>query len=503
MDILQNIFWGFSIVFELSNLTYCAIGVFIGTLVGVLPGIGPAGAMSMLLPVTFKLDPVGAIIMFAGVYYGSMYGGSITSILLNIPGEAATVVTCLDGYQMAKKGRAGPALGIAAFGSFIAGTISVIGLMLIAPPLALLAIRFGPPEYFSLIFLGLTLVIYLASGSIIKALMMAAIGILLGCIGQDPSTGSARFIFGFSELLDGIGLAPMVMGLFGIAEVLSNIEKTFIQRQVYETKIKNLFPNSEDWKKSLKPIFRGSVIGFFLGILPGAGAIISSFFSYAIEKKLSKHPEIFGTGAIEGVAAPESANNAAAGSAFIPLFALGIPCHAVMALLFGALMIHGVVPGPLIMSKHPEIFWGVVCSMYIGNFILLLLNLPLIGIWIQILKIPYKFLFPLILFFCLLGSYSINNSPFDVYTMLVFGFFGYLIRKFEYEAAPFTLAFVLGPMIELSLRQSLVISDGSFLIFIQRPISLICLIVILIILFYSKISKVVNRIKVASREENI
>ncbi|MFX0200094.1 MAG: tripartite tricarboxylate transporter permease [Candidatus Hodarchaeota archaeon] len=502
MELINNLVYGFSVTLQPENLLYCFTGVFIGTLIGVLPGIGPAGAMSMLLPVTFRLDPVGAIIMFAGIYYGSMYGGSTTSILLNIPGEACTVVTCLDGYKMAQQGRAGPALGIAAFGSFIAGTISIVALMLIAPPLSTLAIRFGPPEYFTLMCLGLTLVTYLASGSMIKALMMATFGIFLGCIRQDPSTGAGRFTFGFVELLDGIGLAPMVMGLFGISEVLSNIEKVVIQSKVHETKLKNLLPSVKDWADSIMPILRGSLLGFFLGVLPGAGAILSSFASYAIEKKVSKHPEKFGTGAIEGVAGPESANNAAAGGAFIPLLTLGIPCHAVMALLLGALMIHGVIPGPLTITQHPKLFWGVVCSMYIGNAMLLILNLPLIGMWVQVLRIPYKILFPLILLFCVIGAYSINNSLFDVYVMLIFGVLGYLMRKFGYEGAPFVLAFVLGPMLEFSLRQSLLISDGSFLIFFTRPISLTCMSLMTVVLVLSVTPGITGKLRKAiPREE--
>ncbi len=471
MDFLHNIFLGFSVVLTPQNLLFCFIGVFIGTLIGVLPGIGPVGAMSLLLPATFKATPVSSIIMLAGIYYGAMYGGSTTSILVNIPGEAASVVTCLDGYQMARQGRAGPALGIAAFGSFIAGTLSVIGLMIVGPLLASVALRFGPPEYFSLMCLGLTILIYLASGSVIRALMMAAFGIIIGCVGQDPETGSSRFVFGIPDLLDGIGLAPFVMGLFGISEVLLNIEQRLEERSVFTTKIKGLLPNWQDWKDSIMPITRGSVLGFFLGILPGGGAIISSFSSYAIEKKISKHPEKFGKGAIEGVAGPEAANNSATGGAFVPLLTLGIPPNVVMALLLGALMIHGVTPGPLLIPKHPEIFWGVIASMYIGNAMLLVLNLPLIGIWVQVLKVPYKVLFPLILLFCLIGAYSINNSTFDVAVMIFFGVLGYLMRKYNYEGAPMVLAFVLGPMFENSLRQSLLLSDGSFLIFFTRPIA--------------------------------
>jgi putative tricarboxylic transport membrane protein len=485
MELFQNIALGLSVILEPMNLASCFIGVVIGTLIGVLPGIGPMGAMSLLLPVTFNLTPVAAIVMYAGIYYGAMYGGSTTSILVNIPGESASVITCLDGYQMARKGRAGAALGISAFGSFIAGTLSVLGLMLVAPPLANLVFKFGPPEYFSLLCLGLTILIYLASGSIIRALMMSAFGVILGCVGQDPTTGSIRFSFGIYDLVDGIGIAPLCMGLFGISEVFTNIEQSLEQRQIFDTKIKGLLPNKKDWADSIMPIIRGTVIGFFLGILPGGGAVISSFTSYAVEKKVSKHPEKFGTGAIEGVAGPESANNAATGGCLIPLLTLGIPTNSVVALLLAALMIHGVTPGPLFIAQHKDIFWAVVVSMYLGNAMLLVLNLPLIGMWVQVLKIPYKILFPLIILFCLIGVYSINNSLFDVGAMLVFGLVGYLMRKFGYEAAPLVLAFILGPMLEYSLRQSLVISNGRFSIFIARPISGGILLVTLFILLSS------------------
>ena len=465
MDVLHNLFLGFSVIFEPYNIFFCFIGVFIGTLIGVLPGIGPVGAMSLLLPATYKVSPLASLVMLAGIYYGAQYGGSTTSVLVNIPGEASSVVTCLDGYQMARQGRGGAALGIAAFGSFIAGTFSLVALMLIAPPLASIALQFGPPEYFGLMCLGLTILIYLASGSIIRAIMMAALGVMLGCVGQDLETGSTRFVFGVPELLDGIGLAPFVMGLFGVSEVLLNIEQRLKLGKVHEGKIKGLLPNWQDWKDSIMPILRGSIFGFFLGILPGGGAVISSFVSYAVEKKVSKHPERFGKGAIEGVAGPESANNAASGGAFIPLLTLGIPSNVVMALLLGALMIHGITPGPLFIANNPDIFWGVIASMYIGNVMLLVLNLPLIGLWVQVLKVPYKILFPLILLFCVIGAYSINSSTFDIAVMVVFGVLGYLMRKYKFECAPMVLAFVLGPMFEKSLRLSLLLSDGSFLIF--------------------------------------
>ena len=470
MDLFSNLLYGFSVALTPVNLLYCFIGVFIGTLIGVLPGIGPVGAMSLLLPTTFHSSPVGAIIMLAGIYYGAMYGGSTTSILLNIPGEAASVVTCLEGYQMARRGRAGPALGISAFGSFIGGTISIIGLMLVAPPLAEGALKFGPPEYFSLMVLGMTMLIYLASGSIPKALMMAVLGVVLGIIGIDPTSGVQRFTFGILELNDGIGLVPLVMGLFGVSEVLLNVEQS-LKREIFQTKIRGLFPNLDDWRKSAGPIARGSVLGFFLGILPGGGALISSFVAYAMEKKISKTPEQFGQGAIEGVAGPETANNSATGGAFIPLLTLGIPANVVMAMLLGALLIHGMQPGPMLLQAHPDLFWGVVTSMYIGNGMLLLLNLPLIGLWVQVLKVPYRILFPMILLFCLIGAYSINYSTMDILIMIGFGVVGYLMKKLQYEGAPLVLAYVLGPMLEMALRQSLTMSDGQFSIFFTRPIS--------------------------------
>jgi putative tricarboxylic transport membrane protein len=483
MELLNYLGIGFSVALQPVNLFYCFAGVFIGTLVGVLPGIGPVGAMSLLLPITLNSTPEGAIIMLAGIYYGAMYGGSTTSILVNIPGEAASVVTCLDGYAMAQQGRAGPALGIAAFGSFIAGTLSVLGLMLLAPPLAQFALQFGPPEYFTLMVMGVTILIYLAHGSMSKALVMAAFGIVLGLIGLDSISASARFTFNKLELLDGIGLVPIVMGLFGISEVLLNVEQV-IRRKIIETGIRGLMPTAKDWRDSIGPIARGSLLGFFLGILPGGGGVISSFISYAVEMRISKKPERFGKGAIEGVAGPEAANNAATGGAFIPLMTLGIPSNVVIALLLGAFMIHGITPGPLMMKQNPQIFWGVIVSMYVGNVMLLILNLPLIGIWVKILKIPYNILFPLILLFCLIGVYSVSNSVFDIYIMLIFGILGYLMKKFEYEGAPLVLAFVLGPMMENNLRKSLIISQGDFSIFFTRPLAAVSLIISLSLLIF-------------------
>ncbi len=474
MDLFNHIALGAHVIFTPTNLLFCFVGVLMGTLVGVLPGLGPTAAIALLLPNTFHFPPVSAMIMLAGIYYGAMYGGSTTSILVNIPGEAASVVTCLDGYQMARKGRAGPALGIAAMGSFIAGTLSILALMLVAPPLANVALAFGPPEYFSLTLLGLLILIYMASKSILKALMMAVFGLLIGTIGMDSISGTQRLTFGMIELSDGIGLIPVIMGVFGVAEVITNVEDV-IKQELVTTKVKNLLPSIQDWKDSFWPIIRGSFLGFFIGILPGPAPVISAFSSYALEKKLSKHPEKFGTGVIEGVAGPEAANNAATGGAFIPLFTLGIPSNSVVAILLGAFMIFGIQPGPLLISQHPDLFWGTIMSMYVGNAMLLVLNLPLIGLWVKLLKVPYPILFPLILVFCLVGVYSLNNSLTEVAMMIGFGVFGYLARKFQFEMAPLILALVIGPMMEQNLRLSLVISQGSPWIFFEHPISAVFL----------------------------
>jgi len=481
VNIFQNVLYGFQVALQPLNLIYCFFGVLIGTLVGVLPGLGPAAAIALLLPSTFKATPVSGVIMLAGIYYGAMYGGSTTSILVNIPGEAASVVTCIDGYQMALKGRAGPALGIAAFGSFIAGTIAVIALTLVGPLLAGIALRFGPPEFFALMIVGIMVLTFLSSGSMLKALMMAAVGLTLGGIGMDSISGKYRFTFNIQALLDGVGLVPVVMGLFGITEVIENLE-TEIKREILTAKIKNLFPNLKDWADSIWAIIRGTVLGFFLGIIPGGGAIVASFASYAIEKKVSKHPEEFGKGAIAGVAGPESANNAAAGSSFIPLLTLGIPSNAVMAIFLGALMIHGLQPGPLLMTRAPDLFWGTIVSMYIGNGMLLVLNLPLIPLWVMVLRVPYYLLYPLIILFCMIGAYSISNTTADVIIMLIFGIVGYLMRKFRYDAPPLVLALVLGGELESSLRQSLMLSRGDFSIFVTRPITLGFLIVAVLLL---------------------
>ena len=472
MGILDNLILGFNVAVSLNNLFFCFVGVFIGTLIGVLPGIGPVATISLLLPVSFGMEPVTSIIMLCGVYYGAMYGGSTTSILVNIPGEAASIATCLDGYQMARNGRAGPALGMSAFGSFIGGTVSIIGLMLLAPLLASYALKFGPPEYFALMFFGLTMVTYLCMGSVLKGLIMAAAGIAVSTVGQDPISGVTRFTVGSITLMDGFGIVPAAMGIFGIGEVLTNIEQV-IKQEVFSSRIKGLLPTMKDWVDCKWPIVRGSLIGFFMGILPGAGTVIPTFMAYAAEKKLSRHPEKFGTGVIEGVAAPETANNAATGGSLVTLLSLGIPANVVMAVLLGAFIIHGIQPGPLLMTKHPDLFWGTIVSMYIGNIMLVILNLPLIGIWVRILKVPYNVLFPLILIFCFLGVYSLNNNLFEVVIMVCFGVFGYLIRKFDYEGAPFLLGMVLGPMFETAFRQSLIYGDP--LIFFRRPITAVLL----------------------------
>lgn len=482
MEIFKDLIFGFGIALQPMNLLYCFLGVLVGTLIGVLPGVGPAAALSLLLPVTFHVPPESTIILLAGITYGAMYGGSTTSILVNIPGEAASVVTCLDGYQMARKGRAGAALGISAFGSFIAGTITVFMLIFLAPTLAGFALKFGPPEYFCLMVLGLSIMVYLARGSIVNALIMVCFGLILGTIGLEQMTGSPRFVYGIITLMDGVGLIQVVIGLFGVSEVLINVEASFKQ-EIFETKVKGLLPNREDWRRSIGPIGRGTVLGFFLGIIPGMSVAIPTFASYIIEKKLSKYPEKFGTGMIEGVAGPEAANNAASNGTLVPMLSLGLPTGASTALLLGALMIHGLRPGPLLIKEAPEVFWGLVASLYVGNVLLLVLNLPLIGLWVKILKVPYHFLFSLILLLCIIGSYITNNNSFDVIIMVIFGLIGYLMKKFGYEAAPLVLALVLGPMMEKAFQRSLMMSDGGFGIFLTRPISATFLILALLILF--------------------
>lgn len=473
MDILSSLALGFSVSLEPANLAYCFIGVLLGTLVGVLPGLGSAATIALLLPLTYRIPTTSAVIMLAGIWYGSMYGGSTTSILLRVPGESASVMTCIDGFEMAKRGRAGAALGIAAFGSFFAGTLGLVGLIFLAPPLAEFALDFGPPEYFALTLVGLTLVSFLGRGSWSRAFGMAALGLLLGIVGLDPVRSHARFTFGTLSLQGGIELIPMVMGLFGLSQVFSMIERRLTIEEVANspTKLRDLLPNRDEWRDSIGAILRGTLVGFLVGLLPGAGATISSYVAYAVEKRRSPHPERFGRGAIEGVAAPESANNAATSSGFIPLLTLGLPANVVMALMLGAFMLHGVTPGPMLLAQKPEMFWGIITSMFIGNVMLLVLNLPLIGLFAKVARMPPSYLIPVIVLACVIGAYGVNNNPVDIFTMLGFGIFGYLAEKFGYSLAPLVLAFVLGPLMETSLRQSLILSQGSFGIFIERPIS--------------------------------
>jgi len=481
---LQHLINGFGIAGTIQNLLYCLIGCIVGTLVGVLPGLGPIAGIALLIPATFGLNPTSAIIMLAGIYYGAMYGGSTTSILLNVPGETASVITCIDGYQMAQKGRAGPALAIVAIGSFVAGTIGIFGLVFLAPPLAEAALAFGPPEYFSLMVFAFIVLSNVTGTSLIKSLMMAIIGLIIGTIGLDPVTGDARFTFGVVPLLSGIEFVAVAIGLFGIGEVLVNINQPseMLDRGVLVPRLRELFPSLQDLKKSIGPILRGTGIGFGVGLVPGPAPVIATYASYMTERRISKHPEEFGKGAIEGVAGPESANNSACQSAFIPLFVLGIPFAPPTAILLGALLIHGVSPGPLMIGQHPELFWGVIASMYIGNFLLLLLNLPFVPLFANILRIPKRVLMPLVILFCITGMFTVNNSVFDIWMMLVFGAMGFLMRKWAFEGAPLLLALVLGPKLEVAFRQSLMISHGDFGVFTNRPISMVFLLATLIFL---------------------
>jgi putative tricarboxylic transport membrane protein len=467
---IDSLLLGFSVAFRPDVLWYAFLGCLTGTLVGMLPGIGPLAGISILLPVTYGLDPTKAIIMLAGIYYGSQYGGSTTSILLRIPGEAASVMTCIDGYAMAQRGRAGAALCIAAVGSFIAGTISVIALTVVAPPLANFALRFGPPEYTALLVLGLIFLAYMSSTALVRTLLMAAIGLLLGTIGIDVMTGHFRYSFDIKELGDGLGIVPVAVGLFGLGEILSTTAKA-VQGKLIRPKLRELLPSRGEWRASAAPIGRGTVLGFLIGIVPGSAHIISSFLSYAIEKRVSKTPEEFGKGAIAGVAGPESANNAASTGAFVPMLALGIPTGPVTAVLIAALLLQGIPAGPTLVNDHPQVFWGFVASMYVGNLVLLALNLPLVGLFVNVLRIRYYYLYPLIVMFCIIGVYEVNNSIIDVWIMLIMGGLGYLLRKFDFDPAPLVLGLVITPTFELSLRQSLVMSSGDWLIFFQRPIS--------------------------------
>ena len=491
MEILQNLYLGFSVAVTPIHLLYALIGVMLGTLIGVLPGVGPVATIAMLLPITFNLSPVAALIMLAGIYYGAQYGGSTTAILVNLPGESASVVTCLDGYQMARQGRAGPALATCAIGSFFAGCVATLLIAVAAPPLAEVALKFGPAEYFSLMVLGLVAATVLAHGSLIKAIAMVVLGLLLGLIGTDVNSGVLRFTFGVPELSDGIGFVVVAMGMFGTAEIIANLELKD-SREVFTGKVKNLFPTKDDFKRIWAPILRGTALGSFLGILPGGGALLASFGAYTLEKKISRNPEKFGKGAIEGVAAPEAANNAGAQTSFIPMLTLGIPGNAVMALMIGALMIQGIAPGPQVMNEKPELFWGLIASMWIGNFFLVVLNLPLIGMWIKLLTVPYRYLYPAILVFMSIGVFSLSNNPWDVLIMAVFGVFGYVCVKLECEPAPLILGFILGPLMEENLRRAMLLSRGDPMTFLTKPISagfIIASVILLVIVALPTIRK--------------
>ena len=475
MDAFHSLLLGFSVALQPAVLWYAFLGCVVGTLVGVLPGIGPLAGISILLPLTYGLDATRAIVMLAGIFYGSQYGGSTTSILLRIPGEASSVMTCVDGNAMAKKGRAGAALCIAAVGSFVAGTFGVFALTLVAPPLAQFALRFGPPEYTALLVLGLLFLAYMSTSSLVRTLLMAAFGLLLGTIGIDVMSGHFRYSFDIPELGDGIGIVPVAVGLFGLGEILST-PSAGVTGEVARPKLRELWPNRREWRDAGWPIARGSVLGFVIGIIPGSAHIISSFMSYALEKRLSKTPEEFGKGAVAGVAGPESANNSASTGAFVPMLALGIPTGPVPAVLMAALLIHGVPPGPTLVSDHPNVFWGFVASMYVGNLMLLALNLPLVGLFVNLLRIPYAYLYPLIIVFCVIGVYEVNNSVVDVWIMLAMGVVGYGLKKFSFDPAPLVLGLVISPIFEMSLRQSLIMSDGAWRIFVQRPIALTLLV---------------------------
>lgn len=470
MEALSGLLGGLAVMLTVQNLYYVLVGSVIGTLIGVLPGIGPLAALSLLLPATVALPPVAAISMLTAMFYGSMYGGSITSVLVNIPGEAASVVTCLDGYAMAKQGRAGPALGMAALGSFIAGTLATLGLTFFSPAISAFAIRLGPPEYCAMMVLGLVCTVLMIQGPALKGMVMIGLGAILASIGMDVVSGEFRFTFNSIELTAGVELIALVIGLFGISEILLNLEDA-ARGIAVTTRLRNLWPSAADWIASWKPILRGSALGFGIGLVPGGGPVTASFVSYAAERKLDRRPETFGTGRIEGVAGPESANNAAVASGMIPLLSLGIPGNAVTALLMGALIINGVQPGPMLIVERPDVFWGVVASMYIGNVFLLILNLPMVGLWVQLLRVPYAVMFPIIVLLALVGTYSANRNMFDLWVMLGTGVFGWFLRKMGYELAPLVLAFVLAPLLEQSLRQSLVMSPDGWMIFAQRPVA--------------------------------
>ena len=478
MDVFTNLAYGFGRVLTFQNIGFCLIGCLLGTLIGVLPGIGPVATIAMLLPATYGLDPLASLVMLAGIYYGAQYGGSTTAILINMPGETSSVVTCLDGYQMARRGRAGSALAIAALGSFFAGCVGTVFVAAFAPLLAALSQKFASPEYFALMALGLIAAVVMARGSVIKAIAMIFAGLLFGIVGTDVQTGLARYTFGVSELWDGVGFLPVVMGLFGLVEVIMNLERPQ-ERHLLDTKITGLWPNWEEFKQAWPAVLRGTGLGSLLGILPGGGAVLASFASYTMEKRISKDPSRFGNGAVEGVAGPESANNAAAQTSFIPLLTLGLPSNVIMALMMGALIIQGMNPGAAVLDKRPDLFWGLTASMWVGNLMLLVINLPMIGIWVKVLKVPYRTLFPIILVISLIGIYTVNNSVTDIWLTAFFALVGYMFIKFDMEPTPFVLAFILGPQMEDNLRRSMTLSRGDPMIFVNRPITLTLLLLAL------------------------
>jgi putative tricarboxylic transport membrane protein len=497
LDALAHLFEGFTIAFQFNNVLYCLIGTVVGTLIGVLPGIGPIAGIALLIPVTYNLSPTSAVIMLAGIYYGAMYGGSTTSILLNVPGETASVITCLDGFRMAQKGKAGTALAICAIGSFIAGSIGIIGVAFVAAPLAQAALAFGPAEFFTLMVFGFVVLSNVTGKSLLKSLIMAVVGFILGTIGIDPVSGNSRFTFGSPNLLGGLEFVAVAIGLFGMGEVLTEVNQPLetLEQKVIVPRFRDLYPRFADLKKSIGAILRGTAIGFGTGLIPGPAPVLATYASYMLERRLSKHPEEFGEGAIEGVAGPEAANNAACQSAFIPLFSLGIPFGPVIAILLGALLIHGINPGPLLIREHPQLFWGVIASMYLGNFILLILNLPFVPLFANILRVPKKILLPLIVVFCLTGMYTVNNFMFDIWAMIAFGVIGFLVRKWAFEGAPLLLALVLGPKMEVAFRQSLIISHGDFSVFLTRPISLTFIIATLFFLLFPVLRLIFKRLR--------
>jgi TctA family transporter len=482
-DLFSHLALGFSVALSLENLFWCFVGAVVGTAIGVLPGVGPVATMALLLPVTYYLQPEGALIMLAGIYYGAQYGGSTTAILVNLPGESSSVVTCLDGYAMARNGRAGPALAICAIGSFFAGCFATILIALAAPPLTLVAQKFGPADYCSLMILGLILAVVMARGSVVKAIGMIFVGLVLGIVGTDVNTGNLRFTFGIDDLFDGIGFVPLAMGVFGINEIMANL-RSEERRDLLTSKVTGLMPTKADMKAAFPAILRGTAVGSLLGVLPGGGGVLASFTSYTLEKRISKTPELFGTGHIPGVAGPESANNAAAQTSFIPMLTLGIPSNAVMAMMIGGMMIHGIIPGPQVMTDKPGLFWGMIVSMWIGNAMLVIFNLPMVGIWVKMLTVPYRLLAIGILFFCCIGVYSLNNSANEVLFIAFFGLVGYLFTKLNCEPAPMLLGFILGPMMETYLRRAMLLSRGDAMVFLNRPLSATFLVLAVILLIF-------------------